>query len=319
MITSTALFLGVAIDAALGEPSNRWHPLVAFGHYAQWIEKTFNLDKDRPDQQQSTPESKSHHHQQRCRGILAWSLTVLPPVVLITLISSLLNTFDLFISALCLWFAIGLKSLMQHAIAIEKPLIANDINTARQALSWIVSRDTKNLNSRQICQATIESVLENGNDAVFAALFWFTIAGVPGVILYRLANTLDAMWGYRNPRYNHFGWAAARIDDILNFIPARLTAYSFMICGETKPAWQAYKQQSATWYSPNAGPVMATGAGALSVQLGGDANYHGQTKSRPNLGFGKPPVAIDIRRARYLILRSTVLWLVLIMAFEWIT
>ncbi|MFZ3018878.1 MAG: adenosylcobinamide-phosphate synthase CbiB, partial [Gallionella sp.] len=180
---------------------------------------------------------------------------------------------------------------------------------ARQAVGMLVSRDTSQLDEEGVSRATVESVLENGNDAVFAALFWFVVAGAPGVLLYRLSNTLDAMWGYRNARYNEFGWAAARLDDVLNFIPARLTAASYALLGHTRSALSCWRQQASMWSSPNAGPVMASGAGALQVQLGGAAIYHGQLEQRPALGCGHAAGATDIARAVRLVNHSLYLWM----------
>jgi adenosylcobinamide-phosphate synthase len=152
-------------------------------------------------------------------------------------------------------------------------------------------------------------VLENGNDAVFGALFWFALAGAPGVVAYRLANTLDAMWGYRTARYLRFGWAAARLDDLLNYVPARLTALTYAAAGRFERALACWRAQAGAWESFNAGPVMAAGAGALGVRLGGAAVYHGAPKERPPLGEGDAPGARDIRRALALVRRGVWLWL----------
>jgi adenosylcobinamide-phosphate synthase len=180
----------------------------------------------------------------------------------------------------------------------------------------IVSRETQDMDAQAIRKATIESTLENGADAIFAPIFWFVIAGPAGAVFYRLSNTLDAMWGYKNQHYFYFGFAAARLDDMLNWIPARLTALSYMLLGDTHKAWSCYRQQSPLCESPNAGVVMSAGAGCLNVSLGGPAIYHGQLKNKPTLGTGRTATNRDIKRANLLILFTTLLWLVVISAGE---
>ncbi|HCH23551.1 MAG TPA: cobalamin biosynthesis protein CobD, partial [Oceanospirillaceae bacterium] len=254
--TLFSVLLALLMDYRWGEPK-RMHPLVGFGNLAERIENWLN----KPLQQSAT----------RVLGMLAWALAVLPLTYVAHSIGQTMQSswlLHMFASAAVLYLAIGWQSLLQHAQAIYTPLKAGDMAQARIALSYIVSRDTQHLNEQEIATAATESVLENGADAIFAALFWFLVAGVPGVVLYRLSNTLDAMWGYKNQRYLHFGWAAARIDDLLNFIPARLTALTYTLCGNRTSAWRSWQAQAGTWKSPNAGPVMAAGAGALSVQLG---------------------------------------------------
>ena len=176
--------------------------------------------------------------------------------------------------------------------------------TARALTARIVSRETADADEGALSRAAVESALENGNDAIFGALFWFAIAGGPGALAFRLANTLDAMWGYRTPRYLRFGWAAARFDDVLNFIPARLTAASYALLGDTRTAWRCWRDAGAAWDSPNAGPVMASGAGSLNVLIGGPAMYHGALESRPMLGFGHAATAGHVVAALRLVERT---------------
>jgi adenosylcobinamide-phosphate synthase len=185
---------------------------------------------------------------------------------------------------------------------------------AREDVGRMVSRDTANLDAPGVAKACVESTLENGNDAVFGTLFWFALFGGAGAVLFRLANTLDAMWGYKTERFLRFGWAAARIDDALNYLPARLTAASYALLGDTRAALSCWRRQAPLWESPNAGPVMAAGAGSLGLALGGPASYHGRIEARPALGAGRPARAEDIPRATTLVRRAVMLWLAVFLA-----
>jgi len=339
----------VLLDRCFGEPQ-RFHPLAGFGNLAQWLEKRV-------------------YRATRLSGVLAVCI-VLIPLVFLAYLAQRAGGFGTLFSIVVLYFAIAPRSLAEHAGRVAAAFSAGDLPAARQAVSRMVSRDTSQLNENGVAKATVESVLENGNDAIFAALFWFVVAGLPGVVLYRLSNTLDAMWGYRNARYNEFGWAAAKLDDALNFIPARLTALSYtLFCSSPdKPirgfptkhsrvrslfgvkgwlggvsglrsaaavsqvkvetpsnsplsggepsqhcsALHCWRSQASLWDSPNAGPVMAAGAGALQVQLGGAASYHGVNEVRPLLGCGAEVAACDIPRAVALVQRVLWVWVTLI-------
>lgn len=297
--TMTAL-LAVFLDRLLGEP-RRWHPLVGFGRLAQRVEAQLNRSASR-----------------RWRGVLAVVLLVGGLSLLVFLAQRSLGAWGWLLDAALLYLAIGATSLKQHAGAVHQALVEGDLDAARRNVGLIVSRDTAEMDETAVASATIESVLENGCDAVFGALFWFFAAGAPGVVAYRLANTLDAMWGYKTARYVHFGWAAARLDDLLNWVPARLVALTYSILGNTGVAWRCWHSQATSWESPNAGPVMAAGAGALAIRLGGAAVYHGQSESRPALGAGRTPGAADIARATALVDRGVMLWLVLALIGGWL-
>ncbi|MBD9481879.1 cobalamin biosynthesis protein [Pseudomonas sp. PDM14] len=282
---------GVTLDGLLGEPK-RWHPLVAFGNFAQRIEQRLN----------------SGGHGWRSHGVTGWCMAVLP-LTLLTLLLAQIPYLGVLVEVLALYAALGLRSLGEHAMPVAQALRLGDLAEARRRVGYMVSRQTAELDAAGVARAGTESVLENGSDAVFAALFWFLVAGAPGVVLYRLSNTLDAMWGYRNARFERFGWAAARIDDGLNYIPARLVALTYALLGRTRLALRCWRRQAPLWDSPNAGPVMAAGAGALGVALGGSAVYHGELHQRPELGEGAAPQARDIERALNLVWGGVLLWL----------
>ncbi|PXV54776.1 adenosylcobinamide-phosphate synthase [Dyella jiangningensis] len=293
MTTALAMVLAVLLDAWLGEP-RRWHPLVQFGRLARHIESRCHADR-------------------RVAGVIAWIIAVVPLVAIAWWLMALFHSWAPWLSfafdVAVLYLAIGLRSLADHAMPVAHALSGGDLASARAAVGRMVSRDTGVLDKAQVAAAATESVLENGNDAVFGALFWFAVLGAPGAVLYRLANTLDAMWGYRTQRYERYGWAAARIDDVLNFLPARLTAMSYVLLGDAMRAWRCWRTQAPSWDSPNAGPVMAAGAGALGVCLGGAAPYDGVWEMRPALGEGELPDAHAIVRALQLVRRSVALWL----------
>lgn len=284
----------VLMDAVFGEP-RRWHPLVGFGRFASAIEQRLWVPA-------------AINEAQRWRGIVAVALAVLPCTLIVFALDRIPHA-GFFVSVIALYFAIGHRSLREHALDVYGALSRDDLPLARSKLARMVSRDTQDMNATRIAAATVESVLENGNDAIFGTLFWFAIGGAPGAVAYRLVNTLDAMWGYRSERFLHFGWAAARFDDALNFVPARLTALSYALLGHTACALRCWRIQAPTWDSPNAGPVMAAGAGALRLSLGGGAWYHGEWAERSALGEGMPADAGAIPRALNLVLRTLLLWL----------
>lgn len=286
LIVSSALLL----DHWLGEPQ-RYHPLVGFGRWAAYIEDWL-------------------YAPQRLRGVMVLCLTLSLPVIATGLLSRLPEPWNDLFSVWTVYFAVGLRSLYDHTQPICEALDRHDDYAARLATARIVSRDHETLS---VLPATCESILENGNDGVFAALFWFLLAGAPGVILYRLSNTLDATWGYKSPRYLAFGWAAARWDDVMNWVPARLTALTYSLLGHKRQALACWHSQAPLWDSPNAGPVMAAGAGTLNIKLGGPACYAGKWQIRPWLGVGSPPLRQDIDRSLSLVRQGTLLWVTIML------
>lgn len=289
-------------DALLGE-LRRGHPLVGFGVLAARLERALNR-RDR------SPALR------RALGAVGVLALVAPVTVAAAVLAA--APYGWAFEVLALYLALGLQSLVAYARAVRNALAADDLDAARTAVGMMVSRDVRRLDRRGVAAAAIESVLENGNDAVLGALFWFVIAGAPGVVAYRLINTLDAKWGYRTARLRAFGAFAARLDDGMNWIPARLVAltYGVVACAPLR-ALRCARRQGARTASPNAGLVMAAGAGALGVRVGGPGVYHGRTQWRPRLGAGGRPDAASIAAALALVVNGALAWTALACVAGW--
>ncbi|MEA2456932.1 MAG: adenosylcobinamide-phosphate synthase [Thermoleophilaceae bacterium] len=284
-MSGTALLGGYAADLALGDP-RRWHPVAGFGQAALRAERLVY--------------APSRH-----RGAL-FALGVVAVAALSAELAGRAarraGAGSGLVLATVTWAALGGRSLTSEARRIAGLLESGDLAGARAALPALVGRDTSALNEEQVCRAVVESVAENTSDAVVGALLWGAVAGPAGVVAYRSANTLDAMVGHHSERYEAFGWAAARLDDVMSWPGARggaaLAALAApLVAGSPRAAWGAARRDGPAHPSPNAGRMEAAFAGALGVSLGGPLSYGGRVELRPRLGDGRPPRPADVRRA----------------------
>lgn len=213
------------------------------------------------------------------------------------------------------------RSLHDHVLAVMKPLACGDLVAARAAVAMIVGRDTQDLDSSGIAAAATESLAESLSDGVTAPAFWFLAAGLPGLFLYKLVNTADSMIGHRDARHEAYGWSAARTDDLMNLVPARLSA--LLIAAAAGPA-RFRPALSTAWHdaskhpSPNAGWPEAAMAGALGIRLGGPARYGGEWVERPAMGRGRAAAPHDLARALGLYHRACVLLWLAVGALAWL-
>jgi adenosylcobinamide-phosphate synthase len=276
---------GFALDALFGDP-RRWHPVAGFGTAANALERRLYAPT-------------------RAAGAVHTTIAVGLPVavaaaaVLATRRRPPLRTA---LVALGTWSVLGGRTLRREGENMAAALDAGDQPAARQRLPHLCGRDPSTLDGTELARATVESVAENTSDAVVAPLFWGALAGLPGLLGYRAVNTLDAMVGHRSPRYERFGTPAARLDDVANFVPARLTARLTILAaplvgGDRHRALRIWRRDRAEHPSPNAGQCESAMAGALGVRLGGRNVYSGRTEIRPFLGDGRRPEPADIRRA----------------------
>ncbi|GLS91380.1 cobalamin biosynthesis protein CobD [Psychromonas marina] len=304
MITFFTLLAALIIDAIFGEPT-RYHPLVLFGNLAKAVERKLNQG------------SKSR---QFIGGICAWCVLVLPiPLIYCWLIVILPSYVLLLCNIYIVYWAVALNSLQRHGMQIYRPLKANNLLQAQHYCGYIVSRDTSALDQAEISRATTESMLENGHDGVTATLIYFVIGGAPLVIMHRLSNTLDAMWGYRNEQYNYFGKCSARMDDLLGFVSGKITTLLFVtmgvFTGRAKAALINAYQQGRQYKSHNGGWVMASGATVLNVCLGGKAIYFGKQVHSPQLGQGESVHSDHIKASLTLVKQAVLMWLLLVFVY----
>jgi adenosylcobinamide-phosphate synthase len=288
-VSSTAraagIALGVIVDACVGDP-RRGHPVAVFGRWAGFLERHVYAPS-------------------RMRGAAFTVAAVAGPVLLGVVaerVSERRPVLRILLTAASTWIAVGGTSLAKEGRGMAAALQQDDLPSARERLTHLCARDPSGLAADQLARATVESLAENTSDAVVAPVLWAAFLGAPGVLGYRAVNTLDAMVGYRSERYQDFGWASARLDDLVNLLPSRLTGVLTVGCaplvgGSPRRAWRVWCADCRRHPSPNAGHCESAAAGALDVQLGGSNVYAGRVETRPVVGAdGRPPDWRDIRR-----------------------
>lgn len=297
-----AMAVAMAVDALLGWPS--WlfarigHPVTWLGRLIDAIDTAWNRASDPPAFR-------------RVAGAAGALVVIALAVALGWAIQSLLpfGWIRIVLVGLLAWPLVALRSLHDHVAAVAKPLQAGDIAAAREAVSRIVGRDPAALDEAGIARAAAESLAENASDGIVAPVFWGALFGLPGILGYKAINTLDSMIGHRSERHEAFGWAAARIDDVANFIPARLTGSLFVLLAPRRSeALSCMMRDARRHRSPNAGWPEAAMAGALGVRLSGPRVYQGSATAEPWLNEGaRDPRAADIAEALTLYRRTMLL------------
>ena len=259
-MTPFVLASAMLLDAALGEPNWLWsrlrHPAVLMGDCVGWLERRLNKGDNR-----------------RIKGAAA--------VVVLTLgawaLGLLLSALGPVVEILCCAILLAHRSLVGHVQDVADALRLS-VSDARHMVARIVSRDTQDMTGPQVARSAIESASENLSDGVVAPAFWFLVAGLPGLLMYKVINTADSMVGYRNERFLHYGWASARFDDLLNLIPARLTGVLIVVLSGQWSKGREIIEDAQRHISPNAGWPEAAMARALGVALAGPRSYHGQIR-----------------------------------------
>ena len=257
------LVIAMLLDAVFGEPRMLWdrlpHPAVLMGRLVAFLDRTINTGQDR-----------------KSKGVLALSLLCFTAAVIGSLLSQFGWVMEIIVAAILL----AQKSLVDHVRAVATGL-RTSIEEGQFAVSMIVSRDTKDMNEAQVARSAIESAAENFSDGVIAPAFWFLVGGLPAMLVYKFVNTADSMIGYKTEKYLEFGWASARIDDLLNWIPARLSMLLIVVFAKRSVNFRAIISEAKRHKSPNAGWPEAAMARAINVALAGPRSYDGQLQQLP--------------------------------------
>lgn len=266
MSTALALTVALVLDAVFGEPKWLWdrvpHPAVLMGRLIGWADRRFNRDMD-------TGTAR------KAKGILLM-LTLVIGAAALGLVLRHIPLLEILLGAVLL----AQKSLVDHVKAVARGL-ETSLEAGRHAVSMIVGRDTSAMDAPAVARGAIESAAENFSDGVIAPAFWFLLFGLPGILVYKITNTADSMIGYRTERHRDFGWAAARLDDVLNLIPARLTALLLFPWGKKLSLWREIFAEARRHRSPNAGWPEAALSRSLGVALSGPRAYHGEMRDYP--------------------------------------
>ena len=306
-ITALSVFVGFALDCLLGDPLGRAHPVVLMGKLISFLENQL-----RP-RFPKTPQGK------RTAGtIMALTVPLVSAGVglLLLLLAWRIHPWVyLILSSFLCWQCFAARCLMTEAKKVVTCLEQQGLGAGRRQVSMLVGRDTENLTEEQVVKAAVETVAENTSDGVVAPLFWMALFGAVGGLFYKAVNTMDSMVGYKNDRYLHFGRFAAKFDDVVNFIPARLSALAmiasaFLLRLDGQNAWRIWRRDRRNHASPNSAQPESACAGALRVQLGGSASYFGKLYEKPTIGDPIRPIERgDVDRACQLLYGTSVLLL----------
>ena len=316
-----SLGLGVILDQIIGDPHSMPHPIRLVGKLISYLEKRL-LGSDDSRIKTRTPKEK------RGRGALLWFIVVLTvmAVTLLIMLTYLINIYlGIIVESILTCYILAARSLCRESMAVYKELktAGGDLSSARYALSMIVGRDTQSLDEEEIAKAAVETVAENTSDGVIAPLFYTAIGGPVLGFIYKAINTMDSMLGYKNERYEDFGFFAAKADDIVNFIPSRLSSV-LMIAGSTvlglfskdysgKKAWEIWRRDRLNHNSPNSAQTESVCAGALGLKLGGTHLYKGVVVEKPTIGDEIKRTEIqDIKRSNRLMFMTEALMAIII-------
>ncbi len=312
MSSLMACIAGMALDAVFGDPVWLYHPVRMIGNWISVLEKWLRRF------------CKNDEKKERICGIVLWFGVVIVsvgiPWGLLYLAGKVSFWFQFALETFWCYQLLAGKCLKDESRKVYVQLVNHNLEGARCAVSMIVGRDTKSLSPQGIMKAAVETVAENTSDGVIAPLFFMAIGGAPLAFLYKAVNTMDSMVGYKNEKYYYFGFAAAKLDDLVNFIPARLSAFvmiaaAFLTGLDGKNAWKIFWRDRFNHKSPNSAQTEAVCAGALRVQLAGNAYYFGKLYEKPTIGDDLRPVENqDIRRANRLMMGTAWLSLIVVLA-----
>ncbi len=303
MYTLAALIIGIVLDYLLGDPVYFWHPVRIMGNLIAFLEK--GIRKFFP---------KTKKAELLGGGILVVITVFLSttiPVLFLFGAHSLHWSAGIFVEACFCYPLLAARSLKTESTKVYIALKEQGLIAGQKAVSMIVGRDTDRLNETGVVKAAVETVAENTSDGVIAPLFYMAIFGIPGGFFYKAVNTMDSMIGYKNKEYLYFGRVAARLDDICNYIPSRLAAIFMVLASalrgfSAKGAWKIWRRDSRNHKSPNSAQTESACAGALQIQLAGDAWYFGELCKKPTIGDATRPVEKeDIIRANKLMMGTT--------------